>query len=307
MYKTLHILKSKKGSTIVVFAFAMTFLLGICALVVDLGMVVYQKNIIRNAVDAAVLAGAQELVYNNSNAKNIANEYLEKNGIDSNDAEIILSDSNTKIRITVNKEVKYYFAKILGFDQENLVVSGSAICAPVSGVYKGIRPFAIAHQTLYFGETYILKEGAGGDINGNFAALALGGTGASNYRGNIIEGYNAHLKVGDYISTETGNMSGPTFQGVNTLLNQCDNFPPCTFDNYDTKCPRVITVIIVETLDVNGRQPVKITGFAKFFLEGVQGHGNESIVTGKFIQTIMEGDISYTQTDYGIKGIKLIE
>lgn len=300
-------IKSEKGTAIVIVALCMTVILGFSALVIDVGLVSYEKSKISNAVDAAALAGAQELINNKSNACSMANQYLEKNGINPLDAEIVLSDSDTKISVTVNKEVNYYFAKILGFDKGNAKAIGVAMCAPVIGVYEDIRPFAIEQQALDFGQTYTLKEGGGSGSNGNFGALAFDGNGASIYLNNIINGYNGHLRVGDYVDTEPGNMSGPTLQGITTLINLCNHCPECTFDNYNIDCPKIITVIMVESLNVNGRKSVKITGFAKFFLEGVAGEGCDSTVTGKFLKTITKGDLSDTQTDFGLMGVKLIQ
>ena len=153
---------------------------------------------------------------------------------------------------------------------------------------------------------YVLKEGGGGGSNGNYGALSLSGNGASSYVNNIINGYDGHLRVGDYVETEPGNMSGPTVQGVNTLINRCNHTPECTHDNYSSNCPRIITVIMVDTLNVNGRSNVRIAGFARFYLEAVAGHGNQSIVTGRFIKTVMSGELGDIEDDFGLKGVKLI-
>ncbi len=300
-------IKSEKGAATIIIALCMAVLLGFTALVVDVGVITSEKSKISNAADAAALAGAQELIRDKNNVYNIVNQYLEANDVDPLDAEIVVSDSDTKISVSINKEVNYYFAGILGFDSDIVKTEAVAICAPVIGVYEGLRPFAIEQQTLNFEETYTLKEGGGSGSNGNYGGLALGGNGASTYVSNIVDGYDGYLRVGDYVDTEPGNMSGPTEQGINTLISHCDHVPECTYNRYDDDCPRIITVIMVETLDVNGRNEVKIVGFAKFFLIGVEGQGRESIVTGKFVRTIMTGELGETQTDFGLKGVKLIK
>lgn len=307
MFNISNSIKSEKGTAVVIFALCMTVVLGFSALAIDVGVVVFEKSRLSNAADAAALAGAQELINNKSNAYNIVNQYLEKNGVDPLNAEVVLFDSDTKVSVTVKKDVNYYFARILGFDKVNIQTIGVAMCAPVIGVYKGVRPFAIEQQTLDFEHTYTLKEGGGCGSNGNYGALAFGGNGANIYVNNIIDGYNGQLRVGDYVDTEPGNMSGPTLRGITDLINQCNHIPECKYNNYNPACSRIITISIVETLDVNGRDQVKIVGFAKFFLEGVEGEGNSSIVTGKFIKTITNGDISETQMDFGLKGVKLIQ
>lgn len=114
---------------------------------------------------------------------------------------------------------------------------------------------------------YILKEGGGDGTNGNYGGLELCGSGASTYLSNIINAYDGPLSVGDYVSTEPGNMSGPTSQGINTLIRECNHVPKCTYDNYEPDCPRIITVVVVDSLAVNGRKDVKTVGFATFSKE----------------------------------------
>jgi len=299
-------LKGRDGSVIVFFALCLTVLMGVSALVIDYGILIHKRISLSNAVDAAALAGAQELIFDSDNAEAVARSYLEANGVDPSDAEVVVFDSNTKIKVTAKCDINYYFARILGFDEGKAEASAAAMCGPVIGVYEGIRPFAIEKQPLEFGVQYVLKEGGGEGSNGNYGALALSGRGGSTYVNNIINGYNGHLRVGDYVETEPGNMSGPTMQGINTLISRCDHIPECTYDNYISNCPRIITVIMVDSLDVNGRSNVRIAGFARFFLEGVEGQGNKSIVTGRFLKTVMSGELGDIQENFGLMGVKLI-
>jgi len=59
-------------------------------------------------------------------------------------------------------------------------------------------------------------------------------------------------------------------------------------------------------MDVNGRGPVRICGFASFLIEEVAGQGNQCQLAGYFIQNVAQGELSESQTDYGLKGVKLI-
>jgi Flp pilus assembly protein TadG len=308
--KRIGFLKDEKGSALIITALCMTVILGFCALVVDIGLTAEEKGRLGNAVDAAALAGAQELINNPENAGEVARLYLEKNNIDPLDYNVEVFDSNTKIKVTAKMEVNYFFADILGFDKTDVNSAAVAECAPLSGVYSGTRPFAIERQELDFGQTYTLKEGGGGGSDGNYGALALGGNGAANYQVNIVSGYAGYLNVGDNVYTEPGNMSGPTLQGITTLISQCTHLPQCTYESYNPDCSRLITVVMIDSLDVSGSKPVSIVGFAKFFLEGVSGSGNDSIVTGRFEKMLSDGIMSNTQTplsDFGLMGIRLIQ
>ena len=267
---------------------------------------VVEKNCVMNAVDASALAGAQELIYSPSNSINKSREYITKNGIDAEDVNIELLDSNTRLRVTASKKVSFFLARVLGFEGSTVSSTASAVVLPVSGV-SGARPFAIEDQELVFGETYELKKGGGSGTSGNYGPVELGGNGARVYFNNIVNGYDGRLFVGDTIQTEPGNMSGPTEEGVETLILNCNHCPSCTSEDFEPNCSRVITVVIVDSLNVSGRSTVEIVGFASFFLEGVAGSGNQSIVTGKFVRAVTSGESSETQTDYGLYGVKLMQ
>lgn len=131
-------------------------------------------------------------------------------------------------------------------------IDAAALAAvfPITGA-SGVRPLAVEKFDFQFGTEYVLKQGAGGSYNGNFGAVALGGKGANNYRNNIKYGYGGLLRIGDWVSTEPGNMSGPTQESIDYLMNQCSHTPKCTISQYDPSCPRVITIPIVNTLEVN--------------------------------------------------------
>lgn len=299
-------LKSEKGSSTVIFAAATVFILALVSITIDIGMMTSEKAKLVNATDAAVLAAAQELLENSDNAVNVAEQYLEENGLPPQDAQISVSDDGRSVTVLSNKEVDFFFAGVLGYDKGNVSAVAEARVMPVTAVSSGVRPFAIEDQVLNFGEQYILKEGAGGGSGGNYGPLALGGSGASNYRENIVYGYDETIEVGDLVDTETGNMSGPTEWGIDKLISSCDHCPKCTFESYEPDCPRVITVVVVDSLDVSGKKSVKVVGFASFFLEGVEGNGNESIIKGRFIENLTQGELSDNQADYGLKGIKLV-
>lgn len=297
-------LRDNRGASIIFYCLSLTVLLAVSSLVADIGMMVVEKNRLINAVDASVLAGAQELIYHPEQAEQKVREFLQKNGFDPSDLVIEINESSTGLRVNAQKDVRFYIAPVIGFHSAPVYATASAVVLPVSGV-SGARPFAIEDQELVFGETYVLKTGSG--KNGNFGPIELGGNGAHVYYNNIVNGFSGRLFVGDNIQTEPGNMSGPTEQGVETLLLNCNHYPSCTPDHFEPNCARVITVVIVDSLDVNGRATVQVVGFASFFLEGVAGSGNQSIVTGKFIRSVTSGEVSETQSDYGLYGVKLME
>ena len=79
-----------------------------------------------------------------------------------------------------------------------------------------------------------------------------------------------------------------------------------TFNNFSKDSIRLWTIPIVETLEVDGNKPVKIVGFAEFFIENSDKKNGQIEINGRFLEFVQNGDIDYNVTDYGLRGVKLI-
>lgn len=299
--------RRQDGTAVVPVALALVVLLAMVGTVTDVGLVFLHKYRLSNALDAAALAGAQELPENPEKAREKAREYAEKNGVDPATITVEISDDNREIRVAGEKEVQLLFAKVLGYTKSRV---NSTSAARVGGITRvvGAAPLGIEEQPFQYGEEYVLKVGGGCGSYGWFGALSLGGTGANVYRMNLMYGYNRELKVGDIVPTETGNMSGPTRDGIEYRIQSCKHIPKCTYDHYVRDCPQVLLVPIIRPIASNGNQvkEVQVVGFGAFFVEGVAGTGKESIVTGRFIHYLYPGDVDFNQVYYGLKGVKLV-
>lgn len=300
------ILRSRRGSVSVITALAFTVLLGFVALVVDVGVLYLNKAQLSNMVDAAALAGVQELPADEQQAMLAVQEYALKNGRADDALEISVSDDKT-IFVRATRRVNLCFAKVFNLSFSMVHAEAGASLTSISGA-TGVVPFGIVKQEFIYGKDYTLKLGAGDGYNGNFAALALGGTGATTYKENIKYGYKGKLEMVEWVplllETEPGNMSGPTAEGVNYRMGLDQD---ATFETVEKSSPRIVVVPVIDSLDGNGRHSVQVDGFAAFFLEGVGGSGTNSYVTGKFMNLVMAGDISSNVSDYGVYGARLIK
>lgn len=295
-------LRNEKGSAIVMVALTITMMIGFGALVVDVGNLYLHKIRLANMADAAALAGVQDLPGNSQLAIANARMYAAQNGMDSDVVGVSISTNNMVITVNATRKVPLFLARIFQMTFSNVVATASASISPIKGA-SGIVPFGIVKQQFIYGQTYNLKAGAGDGYSGNYGALALGSNGANVYRGNIENGYDGQLQIGDWISTEPGNMSGPTSQGVDYRISLD---PTATFATVEKGSPRIIVVPVIDSLEVHGRSDVLIVGFSAFFLEGVGGQGHNNYVTGKFMQMVVPGDISPGVTSYGVYGSTLI-
>ncbi len=299
-------LGNQKGTTLVIAAVTLSALLGIVALVSDIGLAYLEKQKLDNAVDAAALAAVQALKDGQDAARAVAEEYITANGFSTDSMTVSFPADGKSVEVSDNSSVNFYFARALGISSTSIGSYAKALMAPLSGV-KGARPLAVEKFDFQYGVGYTLKVGTGDEYSGNYGAVALGGTGASIYKDNIEFSYDGMLRVNQWIQSETGNMAGPTKTGIDYLLHQCPHVPRCDISHFDPTCPMVITVPIVNTLQVNGRGEIQIVGFAQFLLKGIEDKGGHADVTGWFIKNTVVGENDPNAQDFGVYSIKLIK
>lgn len=298
----MKLLNNERGSAVVLVALSMVVFLSVLALVADVGLYYLKRTQLQNALDAAILAGAQELPSRPLQAKQITAQYASDNGIDPNTLNIQVALDGQKISVTAENDVKFNFAQIMGISQGSVQARSFAKLAPVRQV-TGVVPLAIEEQQFDFGTQYALKIAH--PDHGWCGALALGGNGASTYEDNLANGYQHPIKIGDILDTKSGNMSGPTKKGIEARFDR-ELHTPCSATSYQRDCPRIVTIPVVSSTSVQGNvKSVTVVGFAAFLIDNVPGNGNESIISGTFIQAITNGDIGDTGPSFGLNGVKL--
>lgn len=108
--------RRRRGAVAVIVALSLTMLCGMTALVVDLGAAAAEKSRLQATLDAAVLAGGQELP-SVTQAESIARQYVGKND-DPAAISAAFAFDPVKNRMTLQgtKRVPLYFAPVLGLD-----------------------------------------------------------------------------------------------------------------------------------------------------------------------------------------------
>jgi len=289
-----------KGSAAILLSIVMVALLGFTALVVDIGMVYAERTKLSNAIDAAVLAATLELPNHPEEARLVALEYLEKNNVDTTDTEIIIGEDHRSIEIKGMKEVKHFFAPILGILSSDTGATTKAIIGPAGSVSQGTRPFAVEKFPFQYGDRVVLKAGAGDGDHGNYGAVALGGTGNSIFRYNSLYGYKGTISVGDLIDTEPGNMQGTT-NDIQKYINEESS----DFENHPRDSKRLWTIPLVDEVEPDGRDELLVVGFGQFYVEDVVNVGGKTEITGRFVRFVTNAIIDETLEDTGTYGAKL--
>jgi hypothetical protein len=280
--------RPSRGQFAVMFALALPALLAALGLCVDLSVIYLNWESLQKAADAGVLAGANSLPYDPAAATTTAKSYVQLNGVQKSEiVSTAVSADQYSITMTVTRSVPYYFARVVGLGSAPVTVSATAGVKQNTGEARGLIPLGLpcspGNCSYTAGQTLSIKGGQNG--SGNFLALALGGSGANTYRGNLQDGYSGSVSVGDMVTTQTGNLTGPTAQGLDpriTLGQQTD--PSGTASSASDYDPRRVIVPMVDPTGINGNSQVPVTGFAVIWVDKLTG--NNSTVSATFVETL---------------------
>lgn len=307
-----------KAQFMVVYTLVVAVLLGAMGLSIDMAVLYVEWGRLQKAADAGALAGAGYLTGDpkTTNFQNVidhVNEYVEKNGIAQTEiAEVTPAADARSVKVLLIRSVPYYFFRLIGLDR------AKAAAMAVAGVYPtaaacGILPFGVQctnYVKMSAPGTFTCKEGytvpATGEPNyqqitlknmqvdatGNWAPLDLNGTGSSGYRTLVADGYPQMLKVGESVTSETGNVVGPTRQGLADRMNGRPyqqapaNEAQQQAMGLSSENPQVVLVPLVDwtTAPKGGRTTVPILDFMTLFIAGVTG--NDAAITAVPIEPV---------------------
>src|SRR6202162_4057967 len=266
--------RCSRGQTVVIVALVVPALLGAIELGTDVSVFYFNWMQLQKEADAAAIGGANYLPDNPSAAQTAATQLALSNGI--KNSEIVsnsVAANDLSISIKLQRTVPYYFARVLGMTSGTVTTFATASPqfapstlnattpgqVPVGGDNGGANgntcaatggcqliPIGLDVNTVYSdGEQITLQQGQLGP--GNWDLLALGGTGGSNLRSNIANGFNSMITVGDWVTTEPGKKVGPVDQGFQDRLNSAASVDPSgTYSSHTLNDPRVMILPVVD-------------------------------------------------------------
>jgi hypothetical protein len=321
--------KKEEGFVAIILAVVLVALIGFVALAVDVGVLYGARTSAQSVADAAALAGAFTFINNPkavqpATAQNHALQVALNNNVlgtplTAADVTVNVDVANRRVTVDVASTQNTYFARVLGVGTAQISTEGIAEAAQYSTGGMCVKPWFIpnsmfgssgacaacaANQVLIsggevtafaqsqIGQEFVVKpQNPSGTIgSGQFYAIQLpGSVGGSDYRANISTCSNAYVRCGNSYSVETGNMVGPTKQGVDDLIGN----PPTdswtgsigvyqTPNGLSDTSKNVVIAPIWDSCSLAGFCPsgnfpsgtqvqLQIIGFATFFLEGIQG------------------------------------
>jgi Flp pilus assembly protein TadG len=299
--------KRENGQAMVLTILFLAGLLGMAALVLDVGSWFREKRQLQLTADASALAGAQVLPGSPSGAASLAIQYSQTNGrpVTSNDV-AITSDlsSNDSITVQAKSVAPGFFSKLFGINTVNVGATATAragfaaqalYVAPM--VVSKFHPLLSGTGCPCFTQETTLDFGKMG-APGAFGMLNLNGgngtPGASEEGQWIQSGFDKYLPLGLYRSDPGAKFSSSNVQGA-----------------LDNRIGTVLLFPVFDTLSGSGQNAeYNIIGWVGFHLDGYDVHGNVATLTGYFTKYIAKGIQSTsgtTQPDFGVRVIQLVK
>jgi hypothetical protein len=296
----------RKGQIAVIITLVMATLLAVIGLGADIGVFYYQWSLLQKAADSSALAGASELTGNSATTGNslvtaAATKFAELNGIQQSEIVSITPASDAKsVTVILSRNVSYYFLKVLGLSSGKVAAQAVAAIQPTTGAcgYMPIglpcqfQDYANGHSTC--GGKYATGQGISlkadwknnTQVPGNWEALSLGSSGGSQYRQNIATGFagaptascagqTSESSCPSSVSTETGNLVGPTAQGFSDRMNG-QAYQPVPTGTIDPSSPQIVLAPLVDfkASGKNGKGDAPVLDFVTLWVTAVNGNGD---------------------------------
>ena len=299
-------IRRQEGQAVLMTVLFLVGILGMAALVLDVGSWFREKRQLQASADAAALAGAQALPGSPSNATTLALNYGSANGGGVAGADVTITSgltANDTITVQAKTTAPGFFSKIFGIDVVNVGASAAARSElPAEAEYVAPMVVSDRHPLLRgagcpcFGqETTLAFDPMGAP--GAFGMLDLANTGGavgSSAEGDwILHGFDQYLPLGWYDSDP-----GAKFSSSNVQSALQD---------------RIGTVLLFPVFHVltgqGSNAQYEIIGWVGFHLDDYVVHGNNATLTGYFTTFIAKGIQASTapnEPDFGVRSIQLI-
>lgn len=329
----MQLFKEERGSVLVITALLMFILLGVTALTVDGGYLYFWHTRLQDIADSAALAAAAKAVNTNGNISSQENQatleainYGKLNELDLNNSGLIngTADQGMEVnfetytvknkelidKVIVNIDIKkeVFFARVFGVDDTPVSVSATVQIGPSKTQTGGLVPLTLImpEGTEYvFGEEIKLNFVTNENVSGNFGYLDFDDPSKFGYY--LENGYNGTLQVGQIVSTNPGGSVGIVEPAIQGRIDACDTCVAETVLTQHPDCPRLVTVPIIESFDVNGKTEVIIQGFATLFLFNKFDAENNKEIWGQFIKELSTDPYENEEDQTSPRAIRLIK
>jgi putative Flp pilus-assembly TadE/G-like protein len=306
--------KNERGQALVLSVVALTVLLGMAALVADVGAWFRTDRRLQATADAAALAGAQKLPQDASGAKSMALNYADQNGGSVLSADITVTSTfnpNDTIRVKAAKSEQGIFSKVLGIGSTDIESSAKArVDSPAQARYVAPMVVHCDHPLIkncdgngspQFGPLTSMeldKMGAPGAFGMLNLAGGNGTVGSSELANWIRYGYDAFLDSNAWYRSDPG------------AKFEASDVQDALEERMTTGTPLLFPVFKV--LKGTGQNAEYfIIGWIGFKITDFKIHGHTATLEGVFTEYIAQGILASSGSgippSFGVKSIQLIE
>ena len=281
--------RNERGQTLVLTVLALVVLLGMAAMVLDVGAWFHQKRHLQATADAAALAGAQLLPDDPAGAQAQAVTYGDKNDGGVAGANVTISSSraaNDTIAVKAKKTNDGIFSRVLGITSVDIAATAKArVGAPQQALHVAPMVVSCGHELIQNCDSNnVPKFRVRTTLNfdpmgapGAFGMLNLDGqsgtVGSSDEAAWILTGFDKYLGLGNYKSDPGAKFSSTNIRGA-----------------LDARLNTVLLFPVFRVLNGQGQNAVyDIMGWIGFYLEGYTVNGNNATLRGYFTQYIAQG------------------
>ena len=300
------------GQTIVFTVIALVSLLGMGAMVLDVGAWFHEKRHLQATADAAALAGAQFLPGSPGTAQSQAVSYGTKNGGGVVAGDVAITSSrvaNDTIAVKAKKTKPGIFSRVLGVFSVNIGATAKArVAVPAQALH--VAPMVVSCDHLLIKKCVDNAKMPRFNVRTTLEFNPMGAPGAFgmlNLEGDhgtpgtkeeaewILRGYDQYLDLGMYRSDP-----GAKFDSGGVIQ-----------DALDDRINTVLLFPVYRTLTGQGEQAqYLIIGWIGFYLESYVAQGTNARLTGYFTEYIAQGiqaaKAQQTPANFGVKSVQLI-
>lgn len=313
-------INNERGQSMVLAVIFLTVLMGMSALVLDVGSWYRAQRAAQSTADAAALAAAQGLT-DTSLATSLATSYANKNGGGiAASGGIVFSTQwmpNDTVAVKVTRPAPGFFAKVFGITSVNVTGRATARAYRVSSA-RYVAPIVVhyKHPLLHctrsaaptcnpeFGRTTTLNledlhQPGGGDGSGAFGLINLnqladnGNIGAGELSDWLANGFDQDMPLGRYHSAPSSNFNNSQFRAaLDSVIGEEVLFP-----------------VYRKLTGPGSNAQYDIIGWVGFIIRSYATNGSNGTLTGEFTRYIAEGltvENSGGPPDTGVHEIELV-
>ena len=297
-------MRDERGQTFVLGVVMITVLLGMAAMVLDVGSWFRGKRQMQATTDAAALAGAQSLPQSTSQARTLAIQYGDSNGGGVAGADVTFESqwvANDTIVVHAHKSHPAFIARIFGVGSQDIGAKAKARSeAPSEARY--VAPIGVDRR-------HSLLSGSGCPCFGESTELDLKKVGPGAFRILNIDGSHGGTGGKDLASWMSGGFSG--LMGLGWFYSD----PGAKFngDDFEDALDERIGTELLFPVYTNTRAQgagfdYQVVGWVGFHLTGFDNKGNKGLLDGWFTSITWEGvQAQPPSEDFGAHTIQLVE